>query len=85
VFCERKEFVYVNIVSEMKKKGICDLCKWKRINQSFVYKGIIVLSNFADCVNASPTLAVYSWFISWELCQVPMSDPRIGGGVRETG
>jgi hypothetical protein len=27
VFCERKEFVYVNIVSEMKKKGICDLCK----------------------------------------------------------
>jgi len=26
VFCERKEFVYVNIVSQIKKKAICDYC-----------------------------------------------------------
>jgi hypothetical protein len=30
VFCERKEFVYVNIVSEIKKKGICDC----RVNEN---------------------------------------------------
>ena len=26
VFCERKEFVYVNIVPQIKKESICDCC-----------------------------------------------------------